>query len=676
MSPEQASGRPVDYRSDQFALGSILYEMATGQRAFQKPTGAETLSAIIREEPEPVARVNPRAPAPYRWIVDRCLAKDPEDRYASTRDLARDLKSVREHVSEVTSSASGSTAVSAAPAKRRTIAWWIAAAALALGLAGGLLLDRRMSKTQPPSFKQLTFRRGDIRSARFSPDGQTILFTAAWDGSPVEIYSRRLESPESRALGLPGAELLAVSRSGEMALAVGRKPLDPFRRTGRLASMTIAGGVAPREILDDVQVADWSPDGKEFAVVRDVGGRTRLEFPIGKPLFETSGWISQVRISPAGDSVAFCHHPAAGDDGGEIMVADRSGKTRKLAGDYSTVQGIAWNPRGGEIWFTAAPEGSNRGLYAVSPAGKVRLVARVTGAMFLHDIAPDGRVLLAHETSRQGIMGHGPREDRERSLGWLDFPSGRDLSPDGSLLLFDETGEGGGPGYSVYIRKTDGSPATRLGDGAAGAFSPDLKWALCVRNLSSNPEMVLYPTSVGEPRALPVPGLRVQTADWLPDGKSIVVTANEPGHGPRLFVVDLAGLKAKAISPEGYRFTRHAISPDGRLAVVSGPDQRYYLYPLAGGEPQAIADLVPQDRVESWTGDGKNIVVHRRGELPVRVYLMDPVTGKRSLWKELMPLDTAGLGDIGGVMVGKDGKSYAYGAGWILSDLFLVEGLK
>jgi Tol biopolymer transport system component len=267
-------------------------------------------------------------------------------------------------------------------------------------------------------------------------------------------------------------------------------------------------------------------------------------------------------------------------------------------------------------------------------------------------------------------------DDKERSLGWLDFPSGRDLSPDGTLLLLDESGEGGGPGYSVYIRKTDGSPATRLGEGGASAFSPDMKWALCIRNLSSNPEMVLYPTSVGEARALPVPGLRVQAADWLPDGRSILVTANEPGHGPRLFVVDVAALKAKAVSPEGYRFARHAVSPDGRRAVVTGPDQRQYLYPLAGGEPQAIPDLTAQDRVEAWTGDGKSIVVHRRGELPVRVYLMDPVSGKKTLWKELMPLDTAGLGDIGGVMVGKDGKSYAYGAGWILSDLYLVQGLK
>src|SRR5205085_9954556 len=204
MSPEQASGRAVDFRSDQFSFGSILYEMATGKRAFQRGTGAQTLAAIIQDEPEPVAQVNPRAPAPLRWIVDRCLAKDPDERYASTRDLARDLKSVREHISEVSTTTSGGTEV-IEPARRRSRAVPIALGGLALlgaGLFAGVAIDRRVSLTEPPSFRQLTFRRGEIKSARFAPDGQTILYTAAWEGQPMEIFGRRLESPESRSTGL------------------------------------------------------------------------------------------------------------------------------------------------------------------------------------------------------------------------------------------------------------------------------------------------------------------------------------------------------------------------------------------------------------------------------------------------------------------------------------------
>ncbi len=673
MSPEQASGRPVDFRSDQFALGSILYEMATGKRAFQRGTAAQTLAAIIQDDPEPVVQVNPRAPAPFRWIVERCLAKDPDERYASTRDLARDLKSVREHISEA--SVSGQVAAAAAP-RRKSVVVWVVAAALAAGLAGGVLLDRRLVKTAPPSFKQLTFRRGDIKSARLAPDGQTILYTAAWEGKPLEIFTRRLESPESRSTGLAGAELLAVSASGEMAVSLERRPLSSFHRTGRLATTSIAGGVAPREILEDVQSADYSPDGKEVAVIRDLGGRNRLEFPVGKPLYETAGWLSHPRVSPKGDSVAFCHHPTQGDDGGEIVVVDRAGKSRKVAGDYSTVQGLAWSPPGREIWFTAAVSGANRALYGVTPSGRVRLLARVTGSMTLHDVARDGKVLITHDTFRQGIMGVGPGEAKERALAWLDFSSPRDLSADGTTLLFDETGEGGGPGYSVYIRKTDGSPATRLGEGGATALSPDGKWALAALNTSAGPQLVVYPTGVGEPKRLPVDGLRVQMGDWLPDGNAILLTASEPGRGTRLYVRDLKGGTPRAVSPEGYRCLRHGVSPDGKFVIAIGPDQRHYLYPIAGGEPRPIPGVVPQDRIEGWTADGNGLVVHRRGDLPAKVYRLDIATGKKELWKELMPLETAGIGDVGGVILARDRRSYVYGTGWTLSDLYLVEGLK
>jgi len=574
----------------------------------------------------------------------------------------------------VTSVASGAMAVSPA-ARRRTVAWWIAAAALGLGLGGGLLLDRRLNKVEPPSFRQLTFRRGTIVSARFTPDGQTILFTAAWDGNPLEIYSRRLESPDARPMGTTATELLGVSPSGEMAVSSGAHILSLFQRAGRLGTTSIAAVGSPREILDDVQSADWSPDGKEMAIVREEGGRGRLEYPIGKPIFQTGGWISHARISPSGDAVAFCHHPAPMDDGGEVSIVDRSGNVRRLAGDFASLQGLAWSSSG-DVWFTAATGGANRALYGVTRSGRLRLLARVTGSMTIHDVGHDGRALISNDRMRQSIVGRGPADEKERDFAWLDFPSGRDLSADSSLLLFDESGEGGGPGYSVYIRKTDGSPATRLGEGSGWGFSADGKWVLAVRGLGTKPEIVLYPTGVGEPRPVRTVGLLIQAVDWMPDAKSILLTASEPGHGSRLFLLDIGGGKPKAISPEGYRSIRHGVSPDGKVAIVTGPDQRFYMYPTAGGEPQAIPGATPQDRIERWTSDGKSLVIHRRGELPSRVYMLDPVTGQKVLWKELMPADKAGLSDIGGVVLGKDGKSYTYGGGWILSDLFLVEGLK
>jgi eukaryotic-like serine/threonine-protein kinase len=679
MSPEQASGRPVDFRSDQFALGSILYEMASGKRAFQKPTGAETLSAIIREEPEPVERANPRAPAPFRWIVERCLSKDPEERYASTRDLARDLRSVREHISEVTSTSSGGIAA-AEPVRRRSrgVRRVVAGAALlGVGLAAGVAVQRRVGKVEPPSFRQLTFRRGEIESARFAPDGQTVIYTAAWDGKTMEIFFRRLESPESRPSGLNGAELLSVSASGEMAVSLNRRPLGPFSRTGRLASTSIAGGVAPREILEDVHWADWAPNGKELAVVRDLSGRNRLEFPVGKVLYETAGWISHPRVSRDGDRVAFCDHPALGDDSGSVAIASRLGKKTTISGAFSTLQGLAWSPGDREVWFTAAESGGNRSLHAATLSGRHRVLARVTGSLTLRDVASDGRVLITDDRNRQGIIGLAPGETKERELSWLDFSSPRDLSADGATLLFDESGEGGGEGYSVYIRKTDGSPATRLGEGAAVRLSPDGKWALSIEKMGSvKPRLVAYPTGVGEPRRLPEDGLRVQTADWLPDGRTILLTASEAGHGSRLYLRSIDGSKARPMTPEGYRALPRALSPDGKLVAVIGPDQRFYFYPASGGEPIPIPGVTSQDRIEGWSSDGKSLFVHRRGELPARIYRLNVTTGSKELWKEAMPLETAGLGDVGGVIVTPNGQSYVYGTGWTLSDLYLIEGMR
>ncbi len=676
MSPEQASGKALDFRSDQFSFGSILYELSTGKRAFQRGTTAETLTAIIREEPEPVGAVNPRAPAPLRWIVERCLAKDPDERFGTTRDLARDLASIRDHLSDAV--VVSGEARAAAPVARRMLLWpfLLGAGLLAATAFVSFSLGRKAEKTQPPSFRQLTFRRGAISSARFAPDGQTVLYGTSLEGKPTEIFVSRPESPESRPFGMPGASVLAVSKTGEMALSLGQHIVGPFMASGTLARMSVAGGAAPREILEDVQWADWAPDGATLAIVREAGGRNRLEFPIGKVLFETAGWISHLRVSPAGDEVAYIDHPARGDDGGSVAVVDRSGKRRNLSESFETAQGLAWAPGGGEVWFTAAKSGGNRALYAVNLSGRQRLVTRVPGILTLYDVSSGGRVLMTRDTNRQELLGRSAGEQKERDLSWLDWSNARDISADGKILLFSEAGEGGGAGYSVYVRRTDGSPAVRLGEGGAQALSPDGKWALAIIRPASEPQIVLYPTGAGETRTLPREGLVVQSAFWLPDGKQILVTASEPGHGSRLYLWDLSGGKPRAISPEGYRSFPRAVSPDGKLVAVRGPDQRLYLYPLAGGEPSAIAGLTPEDTPTTWSADGRFLYVYRRRDLPAKVYRLDIATGRKELWRELMPFDAAGVRSISPPLVTPDGKSYAYAYIRTLSDLYLVEGLK
>jgi Tol biopolymer transport system component len=672
MSPEQVRGLAADARSDIFSFGAILYEMLSGQRAFRGETAADTITAILTKEPPELSQTKQDIPPGLDRVVRHCLEKNPEERFYSAQDLAFDL----EALSGQSGAAVVTGAAAAVPSRRRwpLVAAVLAGTALAAGLVG-FVAGSKAGHVPPPSFHQLTFRRGEIVSARFAPDGQTILYSAAWDGRPMEVFLSRRERPESRPFGLVGADVLAISSAGEMAVSLDRHVSGAFTRTGTLAQMGVAGGGAPRQILENVQWADWAADGKTLAVVREVGTHNRLEFPIGRTLYQTTGWISHPRVAPSGDLVAFLDHPTQGDDGGTVCVVDRAGKKKTLSELFATAQGLAWSPKGDGIWFTAAPFGINRGLYAVTLSGATRLQSRVTGNLTLQDVSRDGLVLLSHDVLRSGTIALAPGEDKERDLSWLDWTNTGDLSEDGRTLLFSESGEGGGAGYSVYIRQTDGSPAIRLGEGNGQRISPDGKWVLAIVRTTSDPQMVLLPTGPGEPRALPRDGLRVRAAGFLPDGKRIAFGATEPGRGERIYVRDIEGGKARAVSPEGYRGAFLSISPDGRFVVASGPDRRPYLYPLDGGEPLLLPGLGSLDRPSRWSSDG-TLFVYQRGDLPMKIFRFDVKTGKKELWKTLMPADAAGVADISPVIPTPDGKAYAYTYSRTLSDLYVVEGIK
>ena len=669
MSPEQASGHTVDFRSDQFSFGSILYEMATGKRAFQKATGVETLSAIIREEPEPIARVNPRAPAPVRWIVERCLAKDPEERYASTRDLARDLRSIRDHLSETSVAETVSDQLTPAWRRRRPIALagLVAVAALVAGLLAGVRLGR--SGAADAEFQRLTFRRGSILNARFSPDGQSFLYGAAWEGNAPEIFTARAGSPESRSLGLPPANLLAVSSAGELAILENPHYVIGWEMWGTLSRVPLAGG-APRQVLEDVLDADWSPDGKEFAVVREFGDRRRLEYPIGKVLYETVGWISNARVSPDGRRVAFIDHPSRGDSLGFVAVVEPGSSKKTLTALEPTI-GLAWSPKGDELWC----HWGNR-MRAVTLSGRERRILSDPGGLILMDVSRDGRTLFERRLSRREIVAVPSGAARERNLTWLDwsFPTG--ISDDGKSLLFDEQGGRGSTGYPVYLRASDGAPAALLGQGASYDLSSDGRWALTV-SFPASDELILMPTGPAQPRSLGKPGLNYQWARFFPDGRRLLATASEPKRGLRLFVQDVSGGKPRAISPEGVTaFGTYAVAPDNRSIVATGPDRRFAIYSVEPSEPKPIPGLEPGDIPIRWTSDSRSLYVWKPSEMPARVWLVDVATGRRSLWKEILPPDPAGILGIWPILITPDGKSYAYSYRRVLSDLYMAEGLR
>ncbi len=677
MSPEQAGAAPLDFRSDQFSMGSILYEMIAGNRAFAHPTVVDTLSAILHDEPEPIAARRPETPVGLRWVIERCLAKEPDDRYASTRDLARDLAMLRDHLAE-----SGAAETPVTPRRKRR-AVPLLGALLAAAVAGALvsfLLLRSLERKTPPSYRQITFRQGTIRSARFSPDGQTAVYAAAWSGQPLEVFAVRPGAPESRSLGRFGANEMAVSSSGEIALVTRNRYLGLFPGLGTLARMPFEGGASPREVLEDVSFVDWSPDGATMAVVRQSGPLQRLEYPVGKVLYETSGWISHLRVSPDGLRVAFLDHSILGDDRGKVAVADRSG-WKVLGGTWASAWGLAWPAGGKEIWFTATKTGWHRELWALSLSGKERLVARSLASLTLQDIAQSGRVLLAHDTIRFGTLARPPDGKEERELSWLDAGLITDISPDGRKILLNEYGEGAGEGYSIYLRGTDGSPAVRLGPGSNPRFSPDGKWVLTADIRAEPPQLVLLPTGPGEP--VPVTRDRLEHIDGqvLPDGKRIVFSAGEAGRGRRLYVQAISGGKPDPISPEGIRGSLEGlgigpISPDGRFVPAFGPDGKLHLYPTSPGDSVPVSGVLKGEFPIQWSPDAKSLYVRGPGELPARVFRVDPVSGKRELWNQFAPSDPTGVVTVQGVVMTPDAAAYAYTYVRILSELYVAEGLK
>ena len=674
MSPEQVRGKAADKRSDLFAFGTILYEMLSGQRAFRGDTAADTITAILTKEPADLSQTNKEIHPGLDRIVRHCLEKNPEERFESARDVAFDLESL--------SGISAPTGVVAAPSRPKKTRWVAPAAvaaalALAAGLGAGYRLGKKAGFLAPPLYQQLTFRRGELYSARFAPDGHSLVYAAAWDGKPVELFSTRTDRGESRVFGLVGADVASISPSGEMLVFLDRHVEEAFVRAGTLAQMSISGGVAPREIATDVQWADWAPDGASFALVRDVQSRSQLEYPAGHVLYQSAGWISHPRVSPKGDLVAFLDHPIRRDDGGWVSVVDRSGKKTVLTGILSTVQGLAWSPDSKEVWFTGTHLGGNRAIHSVSLSKSERLLARVTESLTLQDISKDGRALVSHDVIRIGVLGKGPNDTKERDLSWLDWSALFDLSPDGKTLLFAETGEGSGPYYSCFVRGTDGSPPIRLGDGVGMALSPDGRWVTANTPRAEKPELWLYPTGAGEKKLLPTGNLQVESSgDWLPDGRHVVATMSEPGHGSRLFIVDVGGGTPRALTPEGYRVVPKTVSPDGKSVVVIGPDKRRYLYPIAGGEPRPIPGLASDETASTWAADGRHLYVFRRRDVPLRVTKLDVATGTREPWKELMPADGSGIVDLAPVVPTPDGSAYVYGYSRTLSDMYVVDGLK
>jgi hypothetical protein len=381
MSPEQIKTAPIDGRSDIFSLGVVLYEMLGGHRPFQGGSAGETMAAILKEDPPDLVASNQDIPPALEQLVRHCLEKDPGRRFQSARDLAYQLETFTG-----VSDAAAAMRTPSAPERRWRGPLLIASALIAIGVLADRGLHAIRQVSSAPSYKRLTFRRGAVVRARFAPDGQTVLYSASWEGQPFAIFATRAGSLESRRLQLPDARLLAVSSTGELAISIGRA--STWWSVGTLARVPLEGG-APRELLENVLQADWSPDGRDLAAVHSVGDKYRLEFPIGKVIYETAQPIYSMRVSPRGDRLAISLGTEA------LATVDLSGKMTTLSTGWDDIDNLAWRPDGNEVWFAGRRASEQKHeLCAVTLSGRERVVRAEAGGFFFFDVSRDGRVLF------------------------------------------------------------------------------------------------------------------------------------------------------------------------------------------------------------------------------------------------------------------------------------------
>jgi len=670
MAPEQVRGQAVDARADVFAFGAVLYEMVSGRRTFHRDTAADSMTAILTEDPPDLVTLRPDLSPALDRIIRHCLEKTANERFQNVRDVAFALEALSG--SQVSRSVD---AVVPPPRRWRRIAM-IAALVVAAFVAGGLLTWQLTPAPTPIRFETKTLASHWVTSARFAPDGQTIIFSAAESGNVPELFMLRPDAMSPQPLGQPGAHLLSVSSKGELAVLMSARYLHHLLFEGTLARMTIEG--APKPWLENVREADWSPDGSTLAIVHVVDGRDQLEYPIGKVLYRFSGYLSDPRVSPDGTQVAFMEHLVPDDDRGWVKVVGTDGTVKTLAGEYWGEQQLAWSPDGRRVYFSASKSGNESyQVMSVNVTGppEVRQAFSGPGGMLVNDISGDGRQLVTRDDRRWLMKALLPGEKDEREVGWQAFAIAGAVSPDRKSMVFTDISARAGANYSTSLRNLGTGKVVRLGEGSSFGFSADGRWAGGL--IPTTLELQLYPVGAGQTIRVPRGKLEAYTGDlpqWFAKSPRLLVCGNEKGKGSRCYAQDIPDGKVTPLTPEGV--ARALIAPDERTLLTRSANGTYEIRSGANDQASPARGLTPTDVPLRWSADSQSVVVTTRGRIPALVERVNVATGARTTLRELAPTDRAGLTSVLLTDWIDDGRGYVYQYQRSLSTLFVATGVR
>jgi eukaryotic-like serine/threonine-protein kinase len=672
MSPEQVKGEPSDERSDIFSFGTVLYEMLTGKRAFKKDTTVETMTAILKEEPAELTETGWQGPLGLQKIVSRCLEKHPERRFQSASDLAFAI----EALSGTGMGMSQTAAAAAIQDSERT--WrWIggAAGALAFALAGAAIAWVLRPGPRPvPMFLRMSYERATLVRGRFAADGRTLVYSGVLADGVPDTYLIREDYPTSVPAALHGAMVLAISRQDQMVVLVRPHFYGQYQWGGTLASVPL-GGSGPREMLDNVYDADWSPDGKELAVIHRSGKMWNLEYPIGKILVSTENWISDIRVAPDGKQVAYFQHPLSSkDDRGVVALVDREGKQKVISGEWEALEGMAWVPDGKEVWYGAAEAGDQFCVRASNGTGAERNVYCGTSGTRVHDISPSRRALVSADVAVISIAAveHGSQE--EHDLVSLGFVIQTKVTPDGAEVVTTDASVRGGKQYSVNVQKRDGGSSVKIAEGGYGTdVSNDGKYVLV--DMPGQEKLQVVPVGAGESRTLTWEGFQIATANWFPDSQHILLFASPPGQPLGLYMTDRQGAAPRMLMKEAPAWAD--VMPDGENLLVVGRDGTLVQRSIKDGSEKKLTALQEGETPLDWAKEPMHLFTEMIGATGVTVNKLDLTSGRRDVWFEFKPRNQDGiLLDVISASITPDGRWMMFNYAVPVGQFYVSETLR